>query len=125
MGRTAFQFKISLVSIRTCWRFNRVFWRSIYRAAAHWPCVSSNSDSDRILTDVHRRALLVRRRLRGVFWGLMRHCRCVLPIAENRGSPIENGKCQATTASIAPHDLHSVGMERDVVGASLRRGVLL
>ena len=60
------------------------FARSTYRASARRPCVPSNPDSDRALTDVYRRALSVRRRLRSGSGNLMRACRSALPIAANR-----------------------------------------
>src|SRR5438552_9708990 len=59
LGRAAFQLEVSLVSIRTCGRLDRVLWCSLHRAPTRRPCVSPNPDSDRVLTDVHRRALFV------------------------------------------------------------------
>src|ERR1700745_3102497 len=75
MGRTAFQLEISFVSIRTRWRVDCVFWRSACRASACRPFVPPNPDSDWILKDVHRRALSLRRRLRGNF-GISLRARC-------------------------------------------------
>ncbi len=77
-------------------------YHSFPSASTRRACVSPNPDSDRVLTDVHRRALFVRRRLRGGSGNFMRPRRSVLRIAARRRSPIENRKCQAT-ASIAPH----------------------
>ena len=75
MGRTAFQLEISFVSIRTRWRLDCVLWRSTCRASACRPCVPPNPDSDRFLKDVYRRALSLRRRLRGNF-GISLRARC-------------------------------------------------
>src|SRR5207237_5277237 len=63
LGRTPFQHQIPLVSVRARWRFDRLLWRSTYRASARRPGVPPNPDPDRLLTDVHRSALLVRCRL--------------------------------------------------------------
>ena len=93
LGRAAFQLEISLVSIRTCWRFDRVLWRFTYRASARRPCVPRNPDSDRVLADVHRRPLSLRRRLRSGSGNFVRACRrrtsyCCQ--SDNRQSAIEN-----------------------------------
>ena len=64
-GGPRFSTQISLVSIRTCRRFDRVLWRSNYRTSTHRASVSADPDSDRIFTDVYRCALPIRRCLRG------------------------------------------------------------
>jgi len=93
LGRAALQLEIRIpvVSIRTCWRFDRVLWRSTYRSSARRPCVPPNPDSDRALTDVYRRPLSLRRRLRSSSGNFMRACRSALPVAEiaNRQSKLE------------------------------------
>ena len=83
------EIRIPVVSIRTCWRVDRVLWRFTNRASARRPCVPPNPDSDRVLTDVHRRALSVRRRLRSSSWNVLRTYRGALPITANRKSAIE------------------------------------
>src|SRR5215831_873450 len=65
MGRTAFQFEIPRFSFRSRRGFDRVLWRFNYRAATRRPGMSSYPDSDRVLKDVHRRALFFRCCLRG------------------------------------------------------------
>ena len=92
LGRAALQHQISLVSIRACWGFDRVLWRSILRASARRPRVPPNPDSDRVLTDVHRRALSVRRHVRSGSRDFLRACCGAFPIAANRKSQIGNRK---------------------------------
>ena len=96
LGRAALQLEIRIpvVSIRTCWGVDRVLCRSIYRASARRPCVPSNPDSDRILADVPRRPLSLRRRLRSGLGNFLRACRGALPVAANRKSAIEKSKIE-------------------------------
>ena len=68
------------------------FRRFTYRAPARRPCVPPNPDSDRALTDVPRRPLSLRRRLRSGSRNLVRACRRALPVAANRKSAIGNRK---------------------------------
>src|SRR4030095_16228045 len=64
LGWFAFQLEISCVSVRTCWRFDRVLWHFNYHAATYRPGMSPHSDTNWILTDVCRRPLFVRCSLR-------------------------------------------------------------
>src|SRR4029453_16037073 len=104
LGRDAFQLEISLVSIRTCGRFDRVLWRPTYRASARRPCVPPNPDSDRILKDVHWCPLSLRRRLRGGYGNLMRASGRSLPVSANPQSPIEIRNLGGGRGEIRTHD---------------------
>src|SRR6266536_1061805 len=64
LGRPAFQHEVSRVSFRARCGLNSIFWRLNFRSAAHRLCSCADSDSDRVLADVHRRTLSLRRCLR-------------------------------------------------------------
>ena len=103
-GRAAVQLEISFVSIRTCWCFDRVLWRFTYSAPARGYCVSLNPHSDRVVADVHRRPLSLRRRLRSGSGNLVRICRRALPIAANCEPPIESGNLDGGGGEIRTHE---------------------
>jgi len=60
LGWSAFQHEISRVSLRSRSGVDRIFWCFDLRAPPCRPRVSSDPDSDRVLPNVPRRALLVR-----------------------------------------------------------------
>jgi len=93
LGRAALQHQVSFVPIRTCWSFDCVLCRSIYRASTRRPCVPPNPDSNRILTDVHRRALSLRCCLRGRSGTLVRSARCMAAGKRTSNSDDQSSNC--------------------------------
>src|SRR5213592_1675080 len=64
LGRPAFQHEISRVSFRARCGLSSIFWRLNFCSPARRSRLSPNPNSDRILADVHRRTLSLRRCLR-------------------------------------------------------------
>ena len=104
MGRSAFQLQVSLISIRTCWRFGFVLRRFTYCASADRPRLSPNPDSDRSFKDVYRWPLSFRRGLRSGSGHLVRPYDGAFPVTEILQSPIETRKLGSGGGEIRTHE---------------------
>src|SRR6266516_1147333 len=91
----ALQHQISLVPVRSCCSIRRLFWRFVFGKLANWPRLYPNSNLDRTVADVYRRALLVRCCVRRNSRNSLCAFSGAFSFATNRKSAIENRKLDA------------------------------
>lgn len=104
LGWSTFQYEISRVSIRSRSSVDGVFWRFDFRAAPCRTRLFADTNSDRVLPNVPRRALLVRCCVRGRAGDSMcRNCLAIFATRTN-GPPIT---IHRSPCHNAPQDLKS------------------
>jgi hypothetical protein len=98
LGRTAFQHKISRVSLRSRRRLDRVFWHLNFCTPAHRARLSPHPDSDRAFANVPWCALPFGRCLRGSHRDCLRcrrlaifHIKSAVGYFKNRREPVGAG----------------------------------